>query len=52
VGFVTLRALDPILTRLSESAPQFMGVPLPLVLGALAVAVIVHARRFLRFRTG
>ena len=44
------RVIDPALTRIAESSPQFMGVPLPLVLGALGLAV--RARRFVRLRVG
>jgi hypothetical protein len=48
--FVTARVMAPALVPIAVSWPHFMGVPLPLVLGALAVALFVHRRRFIRFR--
>jgi hypothetical protein len=51
-AFVTIRALEPELQQIAESSPQFMGVPLPLVLGALGVGLAVHYRRFIRLRLG
>jgi hypothetical protein len=51
-AFVTIRTLEPVLQQIAESSPQFMGVPLPLVLGALAVGLAVHLRRFVRLRLG
>jgi hypothetical protein len=51
-AFVTIRALEPALQQIAESSPQFMGVPLPLVLGALAVGLAVRFRRFVRLGLG
>lgn len=48
--FATVRVLEPALNLIAESSPQFMGVPLPLVLGALAVGLAVHLLRFVRLR--
>jgi hypothetical protein len=47
--FVTVRTLEP---AIAESSPQFMGVPLPLVLGALAVGLAVRTWLFVRLRLG
>ena len=53
-AFVALRtlepALQPTLGQIAESSPQFMGVPLPLVLGVLAVGLTVGVLRFVRLR--
>ena len=48
--FVTIRALEPTLQQIAESSPQFMGVPVPLILVALAVGLAVRAMRFVRLR--
>lgn len=48
--FMTARAIGPMLGAVAETSPQVMGVPLPLVLGALAVGVLARARRFVRLR--
>ena len=50
--FLTVRTIAPMLEGIAETSPQFMGVPLPLVLGALAVGLAVRARRFVLFRVG
>jgi hypothetical protein len=50
--FVTVRTLEPALAQIAESSPQFMGVPLPLVLGALAVGLAVRTWLFVRLRLG
>ena len=47
--FVTARVMEPALMLIAEGWPQFMGVPLPLVLGAFTVGLFVYARRFIRF---
>jgi hypothetical protein len=47
--YVTIRELEPALNLIAESSPQFMGVPVPLVLSALAVGLAIHLRRFARF---
>ena len=50
--FVTVRTLEPALAQIAENSPQFMGVPLPLVLGALAVGLAVRTWLFVRLRLG
>jgi hypothetical protein len=50
--FVAVRALEPELKLIAESSPQFMGVPMPLVLGALAVGLAVRTWLFVRLRLG
>jgi hypothetical protein len=49
-AFVTARAIEPMLEPVAEIAPQFMGVPLPLVIAALAAGLAVRARRLVRLR--
>ena len=46
--FVTVRTLEPVLAQIAETSPQFMGVPMPLVLGALAVGLAVRTWLFVR----
>ena len=48
--FVTVRALEPALAQIAETSPQFMGVPMPLVLGAVGVGLAVRAWLFVRLR--
>jgi hypothetical protein len=48
--FVTVRELEPVLQQIVGTSPQFMGVPLPLILVVLAVGVAVRALRFVRLR--
>jgi hypothetical protein len=51
--FVAGRLIEPALVQLAplvEQSPQFMGVPVPLVLGALLVGLALLARRRLRLR--
>jgi len=47
---VTVRLLEPTLQQIAENSPQFMGVPVPLILVALAVGFAVRAMRFVRLR--
>jgi hypothetical protein len=42
--------IRPVLAPLFDAAPQFMGVPLPVALSALAAGLAVSARRFVLFR--
>lgn len=45
--FVTAEVVKPMLVQLIDGAPQFMGVPVPVVLGVLAVAgLAASARRY------
>jgi hypothetical protein len=48
--FVMVRALEWALDQISASTPQIMGVPLPLVLAALIVGLVVRSRSFGRLR--
>jgi hypothetical protein len=50
IVFVTVRALGPLLGQLAETSPKFMGVPVPLVLGALAAGLVVRTWLFVRLR--
>jgi hypothetical protein len=50
--FLTARTIEPMLEPIAESSPHFMGVPLPLVLCALAVGLAARVRRFVRVRLG
>ncbi len=50
--FVTARTIEPMVASIGESSPQFMGVPLPLVMGALALGLVIHVRRAVRRRLG
>ena len=48
--FVTIRELEPALQEIAGSSPQFMGVPLPMILVVLAIGLAARALRFVRFR--
>jgi hypothetical protein len=48
--FGTIRVIEPLLKPLAESSPHFMGVPLPLVLGVMAIGLAIRAMRFVRLR--
>jgi hypothetical protein len=50
--FVTVRELEPTLQQIVGTSPQFMGVPLPLILVVLAVGLAVRALQFVRLRLG
>jgi hypothetical protein len=50
--FVIVRELEPTLQQIAENSPHFMGVPVPLVLGALAVGLAIRTWRFVRLRLG
>lgn len=50
VIFVTAQMIEPMLEPIAQGAPQFMGVPLPLVLCAVVVGVAVRMRRLVRLR--
>jgi uncharacterized membrane protein len=50
--FAIARLIEPVLAPIAETSPQFMGVPLPLALSALAAGLVVCARRFLFLRAG
>lgn len=40
--FMAIRGIEPALARIAESSPRLMGVPLPLVVGVLSVALVVY----------
>ena len=40
------RLIEPVLVQLVAGSPQFMGVPVPLVLGALAAGLALGAGRY------
>jgi hypothetical protein len=42
--------IRPVLAPLVGEAPQFMGVPFPIVLGALAAGLALSARRYVLSR--
>jgi uncharacterized membrane protein AbrB (regulator of aidB expression) len=42
--FVAIRLSKQVLAQLVEGLPQFMGVPVPLVLGVLIVALVLRAQ--------
>ena len=48
VIFVAVRTIEPLLAPIAQSSPQFMGVPVPLALGALALGLVAYAWRFVR----
>ena len=51
--FMAGRLIEPTLAQLAplaERSPQFMGVPVPLVLGALLAGLAFRARRRLRLQ--
>lgn len=50
--FFGLRALEPIAAPVLAWTPELMGVPAPLVLAAIAVAVTIQARRIFARRAG
>ena len=51
VTFVAAGMIKPVLVQLVDGAPQFMGVPLPLVLGVLAAGLAVSARSYVLSRS-
>jgi hypothetical protein len=51
VVFVASRLLEPLLAQLVEGSPQFMGVPVPMVvLGVLVAGMVRRARLYFPFR--
>lgn len=45
--FAAVRAIKPVLGQSIEEWPQFMGVPVPVVLGVVVVGLALRARRYL-----
>lgn len=48
--FVVVRLIKPVLAELVEGVPQFMGVPVPMVLGVLAAGLVLCARFYIPLR--
>jgi hypothetical protein len=49
--FVASRLIAPVLAHLVEGVPQFMGVPVPIVvLGVLVAGVVLRARLYILFQ--
>lgn len=49
--FVASRLIEPVLAPLVEGAPQFMGVPVPMVvLGVLVAGLVLRARPYIPLR--
>jgi len=48
--YITGHAVAALLASNAEDLPEFMGVPVPLVLAALAVGLLLRAARYLRLR--
>lgn len=50
-AFWTSRLIAPVIALLVEGAPQFMGVPVPMVaLGALVIGLVLRARLHVSLR--
>ena len=45
-AFVAAGVIKPMLVQLLDGSSQFMGVPVPVVLGALAAGLALSARRY------
>jgi hypothetical protein len=49
--FVASRLIEPVLAPLVEGLPQFMGVPVPMVvLGVLVAGLVLRARLYIPLR--
>jgi hypothetical protein len=48
--YVAGRAVAPAVARIAELSPEFMGVPVPLVLGALIIGLLRRVKPYLRLR--
>ena len=48
--YVAGGALAPALARIAEISPEFMGVPVPLVLGAIIIGLLLRVKLYLRLR--
>lgn len=44
--FLAIRPIESALAQLFQGVPQFMGVPVPMALGALVVGLVLRARRY------
>jgi hypothetical protein len=50
--FAIVRLLEPTLQQIVGASPQFMGVPLPLILVVLAIGLAARALQVVRLRLG
>jgi hypothetical protein len=50
--FVTIHVLEPTFQQIAEISPEFMGVPVPLVLVAITTGVAIYAWRLAGLRLG
>ena len=48
--YVVGRAVTPAFERVAEVSPEFMGVPVPLVLGAIIIGLLLRVKPYLRWR--
>ena len=44
-AFAAAQALGPVLAMLADLSPRFMGVPAPLLLGVILIALLLRAPR-------
>jgi len=49
-AFVTIRVLEPTLRQIAETSPEFMDVPVPLILAVLGIGLAVRFLLFARLR--
>jgi len=50
MAFATVRLAEPTLKQIAESSPEFMGVPVPLMLTVFGVGLLVRLPRFIGLR--
>ena len=50
--YVTVRLAEPALQQIAGNWPQFMGVPVPLILAALGIGLAVRFQKFIGLRLG
>lgn len=48
--YLAVGLIKPVLSQLVEGVPQFMGVPIPMVLCVLVVGLVLRARFYNPFR--
>ena len=46
--YAASRAVTPAFARIAEISPKFMGVPVPLVLGAIIIGLLLRVKPYLR----
>ena len=47
--YVAGRVVAPAVARIAEISPEFMGVPVPLVVGAIITGLLLRLRPYLRW---